>query len=87
MCRSTIPPAHCLVLAGSYTSLTESESPAIARWLFDRRGSNRLLPREEVAEWLKGSDVTVWNEYRHWALESQTGRPSATASENKAQEE
>jgi excisionase family DNA binding protein len=34
-------------------------------------GSNRLLTPEEVAEWLKVSDVTVRNKYRSWGLKPQ----------------
>ena len=34
-------------------------------------GSNRLLTPEEVAEWLKVSDITVRNKYRHWGLKAQ----------------
>ena len=34
-------------------------------------GSNRLLTPEEVAEWLKVSDITVRNKYRQWGLKAQ----------------
>ncbi|MBD9702131.1 helix-turn-helix domain-containing protein [Streptomyces sp. LBUM 1478] len=34
-------------------------------------GSNRLLTPEEVAEWLKVSEVTVRNKYRSWGLKAQ----------------
>ncbi|MFG2147593.1 helix-turn-helix domain-containing protein [Streptomyces sp. NPDC048696] len=34
-------------------------------------GSNRLLTPEEVADWLKVSEVTVKNKYRMWGLKAQ----------------
>jgi len=34
-------------------------------------GSNRLLTPEEVAEWLKVSEITVRNKYRVWGLKAQ----------------
>ncbi|SFB89861.1 helix-turn-helix domain-containing protein [Streptomyces aidingensis] len=34
-------------------------------------GSNRLLTPEEVAEWLKVSEITVRNKYRAWGLKPQ----------------
>ncbi|QIS16439.1 helix-turn-helix domain-containing protein [Nocardia arthritidis] len=34
-------------------------------------GSNRLLTPQEVAEWLKVSEITVKNKYRIWGLKSQ----------------
>jgi excisionase family DNA binding protein len=34
-------------------------------------GSNRLLTPEEVAEWLKVSEITVRNKYRAWGLKAQ----------------
>lgn len=34
-------------------------------------GSNRLLTPEEVAAWLKVSDITVRNKYRNWGLKAQ----------------
>lgn len=34
-------------------------------------GSNRLLTPEEVAEWLKVSEITVKNKYRAWGLKPQ----------------
>ncbi|WP_026246946.1 MULTISPECIES: helix-turn-helix domain-containing protein [unclassified Streptomyces] len=34
-------------------------------------GSNRLLTPEEVAAWLKVSEITVKNKYRTWGLKAQ----------------
>ncbi|MFI9205255.1 helix-turn-helix domain-containing protein [Streptomyces sp. NPDC053048] len=34
-------------------------------------GSNRLLTPEEVASWLKVSEITVKNKYRTWGLRPQ----------------
>ncbi|WP_432160453.1 helix-turn-helix domain-containing protein [Streptomyces sp. NRRL F-5630] len=34
-------------------------------------GSNRLLTPEEVAAWLKVSEITVKNKYRAWGLKPQ----------------
>ncbi|MFE2104348.1 helix-turn-helix domain-containing protein [Kitasatospora sp. NPDC059463] len=34
-------------------------------------GSNRLLTPEEVAKWLKVSEITVKNKYRTWGLPAQ----------------
>ncbi|MCZ1019892.1 helix-turn-helix domain-containing protein [Streptomyces albulus] len=34
-------------------------------------GSNRLLAPEEVADWLKVSEVTVKNKYRIWGIRVQ----------------
>ncbi|WP_411120571.1 helix-turn-helix domain-containing protein [Streptomyces sp. x-19] len=34
-------------------------------------GSNRLLTPEEVADWLKVSEITVKNKYRAWGLKPQ----------------
>ncbi|MFF4528146.1 helix-turn-helix domain-containing protein [Streptomyces sp. NPDC001407] len=36
-----------------------------------RGGSNRLLTPEEVADWLKVSEITVKNKYRTWGLKAQ----------------
>ncbi|MEU3708976.1 helix-turn-helix domain-containing protein [Streptomyces catenulae] len=36
-----------------------------------RGGSNRLLTPEEVAAWLKVSEITVKNKYRTWGLRPQ----------------
>ncbi|MFB7630634.1 helix-turn-helix domain-containing protein [Streptomyces sp. NPDC056149] len=36
-----------------------------------RGGSNRLLTVEEVAEWLRVSEVTVRNKYRVWGIRPQ----------------
>ncbi|MFG3126676.1 helix-turn-helix domain-containing protein [Streptomyces tendae] len=34
-------------------------------------GSNRLLTPEEVAAWLKVSEITVKNKYRTWGIKAQ----------------
>jgi len=34
-------------------------------------GSNRLLTPEEVAAWLKCSEITVKNKYRAWGIKPQ----------------
>ncbi|WP_274913549.1 helix-turn-helix domain-containing protein [Streptomyces sp. WZ-12] len=36
-----------------------------------RGGSNRLLTVEEVAAWLRVSEVTVRNKYRVWGIRPQ----------------
>ncbi|AIA05692.1 MULTISPECIES: helix-turn-helix domain-containing protein [Streptomyces] len=36
-----------------------------------RGGSNRLLTVEEVAAWLRVSEVTVRNKYRAWGIKPQ----------------
>ncbi|GHJ35471.1 helix-turn-helix domain-containing protein [Streptomyces sp. TS71-3] len=36
-----------------------------------RGGSNRLLTVQEVADWLRVSEVTVRNKYRTWGIKPQ----------------
>ncbi len=36
-----------------------------------RGGSNTILTPAEVADWLKVSEATIKNKYRHWGLKAQ----------------